>query len=185
MPEMMPEHARWFAGSAEGLADADAAAERLPRAEGPCRSCLGVRVRRVARKGRFAPPGLAGSPCHCRGPRGLPSVAQGPLRHPRRSGGSGAAWSATRRRSAGASGSTCGPVGRRRVCTGSGIQKSCTHFTFSPMEHLFSRRRTIIFYPYDSERPKMLRSFELSEDLRLQKGVLGSGPSGTKRFWRF
>ena len=34
----------------EGLADAYAAAGRLPRAEGPCRSCLGVRVRRVARK---------------------------------------------------------------------------------------------------------------------------------------
>ena len=42
-----------------------------------------------------------------------------------------------------------------------------------------------ILYPYDSERPKILRSFELSEDLRLQKGVLGSGPSGAKRFWRF
>ena len=58
--EMMPEHARWFAGSAEGLTEADAAAERLPRTEGPCGRCLGVRVRRVARKGRFAPPGLAG-----------------------------------------------------------------------------------------------------------------------------
>ena len=41
---------------------------------------------------------------HCRGPRGLPSASQGPLRHPRRSGGSGAARRATRRRSAGASG---------------------------------------------------------------------------------
>ena len=59
--EMMPEHARWFAGSAEGLADTDAAAERLPRAEGPRGRRLGVRVQRVARKGRFAPPGLAGS----------------------------------------------------------------------------------------------------------------------------
>ena len=59
--EMMPEHARWFAGSAEGLADADAAAERLQRAEGPRGRRLGVRVRHVARKGWFAPPGLAGS----------------------------------------------------------------------------------------------------------------------------
>ena len=51
----MPGDARWFAGSAEGLAEAYAAAGRPPRAEGPRRSCLGVRVRRVARKGRFAP----------------------------------------------------------------------------------------------------------------------------------
>ena len=60
--EMMPEHARWFAGSAEGLAEAYAAAGRPPRAEGPRRRRLGVRVQRVARKGRFAPPGLAGWP---------------------------------------------------------------------------------------------------------------------------
>ena len=58
----MPDHARWFATSAEGLAGVDAVAERLPRAEGPHRRCLGVRVRRVARKGPFATGGR-GAPC--------------------------------------------------------------------------------------------------------------------------
>ena len=50
----MPDHARWFATSAEGLGGVDAVAERLPRAEGPRGRCLGVRVRRTARKRPFA-----------------------------------------------------------------------------------------------------------------------------------
>jgi len=94
---MMPAHARWFAGSAEGRAEAYAAAERLPRAEGPRGRCLGVRVRRVARKGRFTPPGLAGSCATAGGRAGSrASPTQGPLRHPRRADESGTARRVTR-----------------------------------------------------------------------------------------
>ena len=87
---------------------------------GPRRHRRGSRAPPTRRGASRAPPGRASparSPqrtvcpsrpswlvCHCRTPRGLPSVAQAPLRHPRRSGGSGAAWRATRRRPAGASG---------------------------------------------------------------------------------